>query len=218
MLTFEMDDDSLFDAASNTSNDPFLRTINLMAATTGFRSIVRIYAQPQLHSKWVPVLESTDNVQRTFSCPPPGVDGLPHAFVKLCDLDKHSSIENSPYHHIVHILTQCLQLKPSVENFPTLFASMGRVWPEMHALLLDRDPRGLLLMSYWFALLRQIDQWWLTTRARSECMRIVAYLSTLRDPAINALLPFPAAFGSTDMCRMWQLLDHVLGDPFPSGI
>ena len=77
-------------------------------------------------------------------------------------------------------------------------------WSYFRPLLFRKDPRGLLLAAYWFASLRQIDQWWLTVRARSECMAIVSYLTELQDPKIAALLAYPASFGQADISYIWD--------------
>lgn len=214
MLTFAIQDDAIPDRALCTENT-FARTVDPLAAIGGFNSLFYLFGPWQPQSRWSQVLESTDDVDGTFSSPQPGINGLPRAFVDLCEMDGDSTIDNNLYHHIVRILTPCLHLKPSTENYATLFACLGRVWPNLKTLLLGRDPRGMLLTSYWFALVRQIDQWWLTKRARSECRAIVAHLAALEDPAITALLPFPAAFESADIAHMWRLLGYILEDSLP---
>jgi hypothetical protein len=133
------------------------------------------------------------------------VDGLPLAFVELCDLDSTSTNENNEYHYILRLLTPLLCLDPNSENFTKLIAFSGRTWPYFQPLILRKDPRGLLLVAYWFATLRQLDdQWWLTLRARSECIAIVTYLAQLHDPKIDALLAYPASFGQADLSYIWD--------------
>lgn len=216
MLTFGIHDHVLLEKHTSTE-DAFSRTVDPLAATGGFKSLFYIFGSFQPQSKWSQILESTDDADGTFSSPRPGIDGLPWAFVDLCELNANSTADNNPYYYIVRILTPCLHLRPSTENYATLFACLGRVWSNLKTLLLRRDPRGLLLVSYWFALVRQIDQWWLTKRARSECKAIVAYLAALEDPAIAALLPFPAAFEHADIPHMWRLLGYVLEESIPLG-
>lgn len=214
MLTFSIQDESPSDQSSY-GQDIFAHTIDPLAAVGGFNSLFYLYGPWQPQSRWSQILESTDDGDGTFSSPAPGIDGLPRAFVDLCELDADSTVHNNPYHHVVRILTPCLRLKPSTENYATLFACLGRVWPKLKTLFLRRDPRGMLLVAYWFALIRQIDQWWLAKRARSECRAIVAYLAALNDPAITALLPFPAAFEWSDIGHMWRLLGYMLEDSLP---
>jgi hypothetical protein len=88
------------------------------------------------------------------------VDGLPVAFVDLCDLDSASTNENNEYHYILRLLTPLLCLEPNLENFTKLIAFSGRVWPHFQPLILRKDPRGLLLVAYWFATLRQLEDQW----------------------------------------------------------
>lgn len=137
---------------------------------------------------------------------------MPRLLVHLCELSASSTSENNPYHRVLRAMTPLLHLWPSAENFPILFAFLGRTWPDFKPLVLRKDPRGLLLLSYWFGLLRQVDQWWLTARAKTECATLVAYLSSVGDLSINDLLPFPAAFYTSDASYMWQLLRLVIED------
>jgi len=153
---------------------------------------------------WRQVLPGSDDDRGTFSDgSETGIVGLPPAFVNLCDLDEHSTNENNEYHYILRLLTPLLRLKADPENFAALMAFCGRTLPTLRPLVLSRDPIALLLLSYWFALTAQIDQWWLTQRARSECMAIVQYLSGLGNPKITALLPFPASFGQASLSYIW---------------
>jgi hypothetical protein len=99
-----------------------------------------------------------------------------------------------------------MRLKPDPENFTALMAFCGRTWPNIRPLVLQKDPRGLLLLAYWFALVKQVGQWWIVERARSECMAIVRYLAELQDPTITPLLAFPASFGQTGLSAIWEPL------------
>ena len=157
-------------------------------------------------SIWKPVITQSDDVEGTFSNGIVSIEGLPIAFVELCDITAVSSRASNDYTHIVRLLSPLLRLEPDPENFTKLISFSGRTWPEFRPLLLRKDPRALLLLSYWFALLRQIDQWWLIQRARTECVAITAYLNELRDPHISALLSFPKSFGHTGLSVIWEPL------------
>lgn len=210
MFTFALDDELPLNSVDG-GEDAFKHAMDPFTAIGGFRALFYIYgSMPE--STWGHVLLSTDDSEGTFTSAQIGVQGLPRALAELCDLSESSCPTNNPYHRIVRTLTPLLYLQPSEENFSTLFAFSGRTWPDFKPLLLSKDPRALLLASYWLSLLKQVDQWWLTTRAKTECMAIVAYLSSLHDPKINALLNFPTAFGSADSSFMWQLLQHLLDD------
>lgn len=205
MFTFSLDDNLPQDAFSSDDSDKLRHALNPMAATGGFRALRDLFGQFMNTSVWKSVLQGSDDNMGTFSnASRLGVDGLPIAFVDLCGLDDDSTNENNEYHYIVRLLTPLLGLEPDVENFTKLMAFLGRSWPYFRPLLLRKDPRGLLLASYWFASMRQVDQWWLTVRARSECMAIVYYLAQLQDPKIAALLAYPASFGQADLSYIWD--------------
>ena len=201
-----LDDRLPLDAFLNGSEETLLHAISPMAACNGFRAL-RINAGPLTHSSvWLPVLTATDDAQRSFSNEAPGPDGLPAAFVELCGIGADSTVDNNDYHRIVRYLTPLLRLKPDVSNFAKLFSFAGRSWLNFKPLLLRRDHRALLLMSYWFGLLHQIDQWWLTVRAQSECAALVAYLSeSSDDPRLRRLLEYPSSFGQSGLSAIWHL-------------
>ena len=205
LFTFSLDDEIPPDAYSIGEDEKFTHAISPLAATGGFRALRDVFGQFMHASVWKSVLIGSDDDSGTFSNgEQSGIDGLPIAFVELCDLNESSNKVNNEYYFIVRLLTPLLRLEPNFENFTKLIAFSGRTWPYFRPLVLRRDPRGLLLVAYWFAALRQVDQWWLTQRAKSECIAIIAYLSQLQDAKITALLPYPASFGHADLSYIWD--------------
>lgn len=203
IFTFALDDDLPQD--SYTADDPekLTHAINPLAATGGFGALREVLGARMMDSVWKAVLMDSDDDKGTFSVDSPGISGLPTAFVDLCELNDASNSGNNPYHTIVRLLTPLLQLKPEVHNFTKLIAYNGRTWRHFKPLLLQRDPRALLLISYWFALMLPVDQWWIATRVRTECLAIVNYLCQLGNPRITPLLPFPASLGQADISYIW---------------
>ncbi|KAK3113974.1 hypothetical protein LTR53_008181 [Teratosphaeriaceae sp. CCFEE 6253] len=202
---FALEDDLPLHTFSSTSDEALAHATSPLAACSGFRAL-RINAAPRESSSvWIPVLAATDDERGTFTSETPGIEGLPPAFIDLCDLDEHSTVQNNDYHGILRLLTPILSLPPSVDNFPRLFAFAGRSWLRFFKpLVKQKDHRALLLMSYWFALLHQIDQWWLTTRAKTACEAIVAYLSACsQDARLLALLEYPTSFGKSGLSAIW---------------
>lgn len=205
IFTFSLDDDIPPDAYTDNDDDKFRHAINPLAATGGFRALRGIFGDFMHDSAWRAVLMGSDDSKGTFSNSEQlGIKGLPPAFVKLCDLDDNSNAESSEYYHIVRLLAPLLHLDHDSSNFTKLIAFSGRTWPFFRPLVFRKDPRGLLLLAYWFALLRQLDQWWLTLRAKTECAAIVNYLSQVGNDHILALLPFPASFGTSDLSYIWD--------------
>lgn len=205
IFTFSLDDDIPADAYTDSDEDKFRHAINPLAATGGFRALRGVFGDFMHDSCWRPVLMGSDDSKGTFSnSEQPGIKGLPTAFVELCGLDHNSNAENNEYYHIVRLLAPLLHLDHDSSNFTKLIAFSGRTWPFFRPLVFRKDPRGLLLLAYWFALLRQLDQWWLTKRATTECAAIVNYLFQVDNPEITALLSFPASFGTSDLSYIWE--------------
>lgn len=203
IFTFALDDEIPQDSYAVDDPEKLMHAINPLAATGGFGALREILGERLLDSVWRAVLLDSDDDKGTFSEPTSGIAGLPAAFVDLCELDETSNSENNRYHTIVRLLTPLLRLKPDSGNFTKMIAYNGRTWPCFKPLLFQKDPRALLLVSYWFALMRQVDQWWIATRAKTECLAIVNHLCQLGDSKITALLPFPASLGQADISYIW---------------
>ena len=160
IFIFSLDDDVAVDAYDNVNDEKFHHAINPLAATGGFRALRNLFGEFMNNSVWKSVLRGSDDNHGTYSNSEiVGIKGLPPAFVKLCDLDENSTAENNQYYHIVRLLTPLLSMELDVENFTKLIAFSGRTWPNFQPMVMERDPRGLILLAYWFALMRQVDQW-----------------------------------------------------------
>lgn len=122
----------------------------------------------------------------------PGVDGFPNHFVDLCDMDHLSDSDNNPYHRAVSNLTPLLEIECNSATMLRFFSFTGTMHPNFKKLLEHKDPRALLLLAYWYALVCQ-SHWWIARRATLECRAICIYLETYytSDDLIQRLLPFP---------------------------
>ncbi|KAM0712318.1 hypothetical protein Q7P37_011413 [Cladosporium fusiforme] len=203
VFTFAMHDGN-GDRNSITDDEDFVqRIITPMSSTGGFRALQAIRDGPIETSLWIPILYASDDADGSFTSSTQGTEGLPPAFVQLCELDENSSSDTSSYHAILRHLTPLLKMEPTPRNLSKLFAFSGRLHRTFRPLVAENDPRGLLLLAWWLALLRQIDEWFVRAWAESACNSIVAYLSTAPDPRIQALLVFPATFGTADFSWIW---------------
>lgn len=204
VFTFATQDGNLEGNVTVGGNDFEQSIITPISSTGGFRALQAIWPGPNENSVWIPVLYAADDANGSFTSKKPGAEGLPPAFVQLCELDHHSTSEMSPYHAILRHLTPLLQMELTPRDMSKLFAFGGRLHRTFRPLAVRKDPRGLLLLSWWLALLRQVDEWWIRAWARHACNLIVAYLSTASDPRIQALLVFPATFGTADFSWIWR--------------
>jgi len=199
-----MEDEVWFEEFVSNYDRAVTRILSPLAVSSGVKALNNTAGLFDSTVAFRSVLLEADDSMGTYTCQDCGVDGLPPAFIKLCDLDEDSTPSNNPYHSIVRLLTPLLYLKPTKGHFQKLISFGGRTFDLFRPLLHIRDSKALLLLSYWLALLAQTDQWWLDIRARSQCSAIVHYLSTIPDSSIHALLAFPASFGKASLASLWQ--------------
>jgi hypothetical protein len=102
------------------------------------------------------------------------------------------SHHNSPYQEPLRRL--CLLMQHSMEQdaICMFMAFIGNLPDSFVQLLGQKDPRAMLLMCYWCALLSQIDQWWIVSSAKFICRTLCNTLSKTPDQRIYNLLQFPA--------------------------
>lgn len=204
VFTFALEDGTARNHSASGDNVFIQRVLNPMASTSGFKVLQVINNAPIMDSPWMPVFCAADDNIGSFTSDLQGIEGLPPAFVNLCELDYLSTSHENPYHKILRHLTPLLDMNLAPENMNKIFAFGGRLHTTFRPLVVEKDTRGLLLLSWWLALLRQVDEWWVREWARASCKSIVTHLSALHDPRIQALLVFPATFGAADFSWVWH--------------
>ena len=118
IFTFSLDDDISVDAYASDNDEKLQHALNPLAATGGFRAVRDVFGEFMRNSVWKLVLMASDDDLGTFSNgEQPGIDGLPPAFVDLCELDASSTNDSNEYHQIVRLLTPLLRLDSGSENF-----------------------------------------------------------------------------------------------------
>ena len=119
----------------------------------------------------------------------PGVIGLPPMFDKLYDLELP---ENNPYYTALYTLAPLLHMECVQSTFHLFYSFTSLVDTDLKELLHRKDPRAMLLLAYWYALMVN-SQWWISRRAVIECRSICLYLERCcaGDVVIQELLEFP---------------------------
>lgn len=158
----------------------------------GLQPLVGHYRPSIANSIWMPVLQDANDFCGSEKIQMPGRDNIPEAFAHLCDIDDASDNENNPYHRPLRALSALLQLEFTSRNFAKFIYFLKMLSGSYGRLLEEKDPRALLILSYWFAMLCKIDQWWIQDRVRLECKAVCMYLENNDDPRIINLLRFPA--------------------------
>ncbi|KAH8812991.1 hypothetical protein F5884DRAFT_899193 [Xylogone sp. PMI_703] len=121
-----------------------------------------------------------------------GTEGLPEAFITLFDLDENSTADNNPYYLQAHAVAALSNIPCDRASIIRFLGLLTHLRPEYRSLMEQKDPRALLLICHWYALI--IDGiWWIARRARVECKSICLYLEKRckNDKAIMELLEYP---------------------------
>jgi hypothetical protein len=103
------------------------------------------------------------------------VSELAPDFIPLCSLDEPLAYCQNPYYSPVSMLSDLWQSKGTKVMIGRYMSFWGLMKPDFRSLLGCKDPRALLIMAYWYALLSS-TVWFITRRARLECLSICLYL------------------------------------------
>lgn len=127
-----------------------------------------------------------------FAPSSPGIEGIPSAFIQLYGLDSSSTAKNSPYFVALHELAPLLHMKCEMPTMWPFLSFISHMPPDFMRLLQRKEPRALLLLTYWYAMVCQ-SVWWIERRATMECQATCLYLERYHadDTAIQGLLRFP---------------------------
>lgn len=121
--------------------------------------------------------------------------GLPVQMLNLCGYTADATeedLKNNPYTPPLTQLNALMPLERTLPNLLKYLRFMAAFDKRFFNLVSVNDPRALLIMSYGFAFMCEIDLWWTQPRARRDCWAICSYLDNSGDEAIRALLGFPA--------------------------
>lgn len=128
-----------------------------------------------------------------LSCPLPsaGIDNVPSALARLCDLDMSSTAENNPYFTVVHTLVQLQNLSSDQITTVRFLSFVYHMQGPFKDLLQGKDPVALLLLALWYVMAPR-GAWWIECRATVERQSICSYLQRYHRSkrAIQALLPW----------------------------
>lgn len=119
---------------------------------------------------------------------------LPLSMFELCGYTATATQDDLRQNPYVPPLQQLNALMPLDRNLPTVLKYlrfMAAFDKRFFALINRNDPRALLIMSYGFALMCNVELWWTQPRARRDCWAICSYLDTLGDRNIRPHLGFP---------------------------
>ncbi|CCD55730.1 similar to transcription factor Cys6 [Botrytis cinerea T4] len=115
------------------------------------------------------------------------------ALHRLFEEENNSKSFKDSYERPLRHLCQLIRLGTDQDTVCTFMSFVGEL-PESFIKLLDqKDPRALLILCYWSALLSQKYYWWVRDPATAVCGRLCAYLDRIPDEGIRSLLYYPAS-------------------------
>jgi hypothetical protein len=130
---------------------------------------------------------------------------LPPEIFRLCNLN--SSISNgddtdNPYQWAAGRLAMVLASDSAPQIAVLGFLMLiGAMRPDFKQLLMEKDPRALLLLAWWFAKANQLGMWWVSRRSLLEGQAICLYLERRypHDNEMKKLLEYPKSIFSPQL-------------------
>ncbi|KAL8921053.1 MAG: hypothetical protein Q9208_005944 [Pyrenodesmia sp. 3 TL-2023] len=121
-----------------------------------------------------------------------GLQDVPENLKYFFRLEPDSSSIDNAYYATLHALVPLLTLAPESKSLTQLMTVVHRFTPRFYQLLRMKDLRALLLLAYWLGLMCEVQLWWASARARSECFACCRYLDMNGNDTVRDLLSFPA--------------------------
>ncbi len=118
---------------------------------------------------------------------------IPDDVKTLYGINEGSTSRQNPYYLVLRSLVPLLTSDPLDTSLTQLMTVVHRFKPEFYELLRSKDLRALLLLAQWLGLMCKVNLWWVSSRARSECVACCKYLDASGDETIRRFLSLPAA-------------------------
>lgn len=131
------------------------------------------------------------------------------ALSSYCGISTYSesNCDDNVYAQYIELLTPMLSISATTANMAKLLPFVSAIQGPFLELLRAKETRALLLLSWWYALICPLQQWWLAARARMECAAICVFLEEEADAGLLRLLEFPAIRCKHNIHR--SLLNHL---------
>ena len=119
------------------------------------------------------------------------INRVPASFIELYGLDK-ASADGNPYALPIISIAAILNNESAISTIQLYYALTSCITNEFGSLVLNKDPRALLIMAFWYSKL-SMGEWWLRKRALLEGQAICLYLErySAQNMAIQKHLKVP---------------------------
>lgn len=119
-------------------------------------------------------------------------ESIPKSLKNYFNITSGLGASHSVYYSTLNSLLPLLTAKPSDISPSELMAIVYRFRPEFYGLLYSKDLGAVLLLAYWLGLMCQVQLWWVSNRATSECFSCCKYLEHHGGDVVRGLISFPA--------------------------
>jgi hypothetical protein len=136
-----------------------------------------------------------NHILQPASLPPPSFEGCERVrllMTELFNLDESSQSSHNPYRIAVPIILSLMGIDLNENTVFQFFRFSAELKSDLRRLLFIKDPRALLLLAYWYAMVCT-GLWHMQRRATVECQSICIYLEKYHadDHILLELLHFP---------------------------
>jgi hypothetical protein len=123
------------------------------------------------------------------------LQSLPRDFRSLYGLGATSTVDNNPYHLASSILADTMEINDAATVILSFWSFVCTIRPEYKRLLFEKEPKAILLLSWWLAKVCEFPHWWIWRRVSLECQAICIYLERFHgdDFDIVCHLEYPKA-------------------------
>ncbi|KAM3065319.1 hypothetical protein ACMFMG_004297 [Clarireedia jacksonii] len=123
------------------------------------------------------------------------LENLPLAFKPLYGLNTTSNVDNNPYHLALSLLADTMNIRDAPTVILLFWSFVCTMRPGYKCLLFQKEPKAILLLSWWLAKVCEFPHWWLWRRVSLECQAICTYLEQFHgdDFDIVCHLEYPKA-------------------------
>ncbi|KAB8227997.1 Zn(II)2Cys6 transcription factor [Aspergillus alliaceus] len=172
------------------SDDPI--AMNWLSVQCGLRCMIGLIDPWLDESIWNEAFQASSNYE-FYDDHRMGREDLDPDLADLCDISDITTEETNPFHWPLRMLCPLLRMPRHKCGATRITNFMGRLHSDFVNLLTAKEPRALLILSYWLALMyTSVHDWWVDPRVRVECQAICMYLEAWGDKRIVELLDFPA--------------------------
>ncbi|KAF5857146.1 hypothetical protein ETB97_006226 [Aspergillus alliaceus] len=148
------------------SDDPI--AMNWLSVQCGLRCMIGLIDPWLDESIWNEAFQASSNYE-FYDDHRMGREDLDPDLADLCDISDITTEETNPFHWPLRMLCPLLRMPRHKCGATRITNFMGRLHSDFVNLLTAKEPRALLILSYWLALMyTSVHDWWVDPRLSQE--------------------------------------------------